>query len=60
MLIRKRFLMTLILTFLAFTFSALPTKAQGDGYGAIVKHLKTNYQAKKVNIPFMWLARFAV
>jgi len=60
MLRGKKILIMLTLIFLAFTFSVPPTNAQGDGYGAIVKHLKTNYQAKKVNIPFMWLARFAV
>ncbi len=42
----------------AFTFSANAQK--GKGYSAIVNHLKTNYQAKKVNIPLMFLARFAV
>jgi hypothetical protein len=29
-------------------------------FEAVVNHLKTKYEAKKVSIPFMWLARAAV
>lgn len=55
---RKKFFIAATFLLFAFTFSANAQK--GKGYSAIVSHLKTNYQAKKVNIPFMFLARFAV
>ena len=46
---------------LLFTFAAPSTQAKGSGeYDAIVQHLKTKFKAKKVRVPFMWLARFAV
>lgn len=61
MLIRKQILMAAAFLFLAFTLIAPAANAKGGGeYAQIVKHLKTKYQAKKVKIPFMWLARFAV
>lgn len=60
MIIRKKILMTLTLLTLAFTFIAPAAKANGGEYKQVVKHLKTKYQAKKVKIPFMFLARFAV
>jgi hypothetical protein len=34
--------------------------AKPGEHEAIVRHLKTKYAAKKVSIPFMWLARAAV
>ncbi len=43
-----------------FVSAALPVSAKDDGYNSIVRHLKTHYSAKKVGIPFMWLAKLAV
>ena len=45
---------------LAFFVSPANGQKQVKNYDAVVYHLKTKYQAKKVKIPFMWLARFAV
>lgn len=56
----KKILLALALLFTTFTFTAPKANAKGGEYKAVVKHLKTKYQAKKVKIPFMWLARFAV
>lgn len=60
MLVRKQILIATAFIFLAFTFAASTANAKGNEYEQIVRHLKTKYQAKKVKIPFMWLARFAV
>ncbi len=49
-----------MLLLLLFSFSASEIYAKKDESEAIVKHLKTKYKAKKVKIPFMWLAKFAV
>jgi hypothetical protein len=57
---RKKILLALIFSIAVFAFTPSATNAKGNEYKAIVKHLKTKYQAKKVKIPFMWLARFAV
>lgn len=56
---KKRALLVVALSLFVFS-AAIPTQAKPSEYDAIVKHLKTKYKAKKVNIPFMWLARFAV
>lgn len=34
--------------------------AKGNEYDAVCDHIEKEYEAKKVKIPFMWLARFAV
>lgn len=60
MYLKKKLFWALAFSLLVFTFAAPPAKAKGGEYKAIVKHLKTKYKAKKVKIPFMWLARFAV
>lgn len=60
MIIKQKILIAAALLFLVFTFSAPQINAKGGEYKQVVKHLKTKYQAKKVKIPFVWLARFAV
>lgn len=58
---RKKILIAMTFTLLlVFTFNAPAANAKGKEYKQIVRHLKTKYQAKKVKIPFIWLARFAV
>jgi hypothetical protein len=61
MKIKKQILVAAAFLFLAFALNAPTASANGGGeYAKIVKHLKTKYRAKKVKIPFMFLARFAV
>jgi hypothetical protein len=61
MLLRKRIFIASLLILFVLSFSAT---AAGPGktseYKSVVRHLKTKYRAKKVKIPLMWLARFAV
>lgn len=45
---------------LAFTFALPSAQAKPNEFDLIATHLKTQYKAKKVHIPFMWLAKFAV
>jgi len=56
---RKRILPILFASLLV-AGSATMVHAKPSEYDLIVRHLKTKYQAKKVNIPFVWLARAAV
>ncbi len=56
----RKFLIKFAFLTLLFTFAAPMANAKGGEYKSVVKHLKTKYQAKKVKIPFVWLARFAV
>jgi hypothetical protein len=60
MLFKKKIIIAIALLFLVFSFSAPTANANGNEYKKIVSHLKTKYRAKKVKIPFMFLARFAV
>ena len=61
MQLKKRIFIASLLAVLALSFS---TAAAGPGktseYKSVVRHLKAKYRAKKVKIPLLWLARFAV
>jgi hypothetical protein len=57
---RTKIAASLFVLFVLFWAAAAPTQAKPSEYDQIVDHLKTKYRAKKVKIPFMWLARFAV
>ena len=57
---KKQIFVIAVFLFFAFTFAVPPANAKGGEYKQIVRHLKTKYRAKKVKIPLMWLARFAV
>ncbi len=51
------------LVLLVFTFAVFAPSANaknGNEFDAVCNHLKSRYQAKKVKIPFLWLARAAV
>lgn len=56
----KRIVFSLIIICSFFTFAASTIIAKDKDFDSLVRHLQKNYQAKKVKIPFMWLARFAV
>ena len=56
---KKKALLTLALSLFVLG-GYLPIQAKPGEYSQIVRHLKSKYQAKKVKIPFMFLARFAV
>ncbi len=61
MLMRKKLLLAVFtLLLLASGFASSTVNAKGNEYDAVCNHLKTKYKAKKVKIPFMWLARAAV
>ena len=57
----KKLLLTVFA--LSFIFGAanfVKLEAKPSEYDQLVRHLKTHYQAKKVNIPFIFLARMVV
>src|SRR5262245_39694292 len=57
-LVRKTFLFAITIALLVSpSYFAL---AKGKGFKDVVKHIETNYGAKKVRIPFLGLANFAV
>lgn len=60
MLRRKRFFISFALLLFVFALSAPAVNAKDGEFDSIIKHLKTKYQAKKIRIPFLWVARFAV
>ena len=56
----KKSLPTLLAISILVAASATLAHAKPSEYDLIVRHLKQKYQAKKVNIPFIFLARAAV
>ncbi len=61
MFLKKRIFIASLLCLAVFSVSVPAAKpGKKSEYESIVRHLKTKYRAKKVKIPFMWLARFAV
>ncbi len=60
MLIKRKILILTAFLMLVCCFAAPTANAKPNEYKEIVKHLKTKYKAKKVKIPFLFLARFAV
>src|SRR3954469_2939697 len=59
---RRLFMLaTVLLAIVAFACSTVVAQRKGGSdFDAIVKHLKTRYQAKKRGIPFMGLAKFGI
>jgi hypothetical protein len=43
-----------------FAVAVIPAQAKPSEYDLLVRHLRTKYKAKKINIPFIFLARMAV
>ncbi len=60
MLDKRKISFALAFLLLIFSFGVSHAYAKGNEYDAVCKHLEKKYQAKKVKVPFMWLARFAV
>jgi hypothetical protein len=60
MLTRNKNIIGFAILGLSFAFIAPAISAKGDGQKAISRHLRSKYQAKKVKVPFMWLAKLAV
>ncbi|HUR98008.1 MAG TPA: hypothetical protein VMZ26_08100 [Pyrinomonadaceae bacterium] len=60
MLKRKTSVACLLVLIVFAVMAPTSTDAKTSEYKSIVRHLKTKYRAKKVNVPLMWLARFAV
>lgn len=60
MLNKTKISTTLVFLLLFSAFAVSSANAKGNEYDAVCKHLEKKFQAKKVKIPFMWLARFAV
>ena len=56
----KRLLVASSLLLFVFASGAPTLYAKPGEFEAIANHLKTKYKAKKISIPFMWLARAAV
>lgn len=57
---RKTIIAVIAVLLLSFAVSVPTATAKPNEFDAIANHLKSKYHARKVSIPFMFLARFAV
>ena len=61
MKVRNKAIIATTLLMAAIVFSSAPAAfAKPSEYDRIVSHLQAKYQAKKVKIPFLWLAKAAI
>ncbi len=60
MLNKRKISAALAFLLLFLSFTVLTANAKSNEYDAVCDHLENKFQAKKVKIPFMWLARMAV
>ena len=58
MLLLKRVLLTMSFLMIAFTFVAPTARAKANEFEAIVSHLQSKYQAKKLNDSALQVQRF--
>ncbi|NNF00972.1 MAG: hypothetical protein HKN25_18290 [Pyrinomonadaceae bacterium] len=59
-IVQKNLVVSLTLLIFSCALFTPHAEARGKEFDAVCKHIKTRYKAKKVKIPFMWLARAAV
>lgn len=57
---RRNLIKAVALVVMAFAVVPPQAVAKPNEFDAVARHLKARYHAKKVRIPFMWLAKFAV
>lgn len=57
---RKRLIVSFALLLFVFALTIQTANAKDGEFDKVVSHLKSKYQAKKVKIPFLWVAKFAV
>ena len=57
--IKRTVTAALLVSVVLLSVGASPVSARNE-FDAVCDHLEDHYGAKKVHIPFMWLARFAV
>lgn len=57
---QKRFLTHALVLLALLTFASVPASAKDREFDAIARHIKSTYRGKRVRIPFLGLANFAV
>lgn len=60
MFVKQRMIAVSALFLLFVSFSVPTAGAKGNEFDAVCDRLEDKFKAKKVKIPFMWIARFAV